>query len=767
MMISTEQTFYDALKDLFIGEKVEGKSGFINLMKIKASYYKKTLKVLQSDIERELRVFPEFREELFEKLYNFFKNYFSESGSIYFNDTPYSDNIYEKVYTNNRDVLLFWKTRMLYYVKSDIQAESFEIEIDGQKFFFDVSELEHKKAWEKRDLVFILKGIIDNVISLTVKYSERGQKTKLEEIVKELQIHGNNHVSEDTLEKVFILFQRQNEVDYFINRDVKRFLKEKLNLWLSQYVITEDSEFNEERIKQLKIFRKIANSIIDFISQFETELLRIWQKPKFVLNSNYVITLDKIASRNNGYTLIKKIIESPNINDQIKEWINLKIIDEQFNPENIIIDNGRDIKLSPKYKTLPLDLKYFNELLPEIVALYDNIDDNLDGWLINSENWQALNTILPKFRKKVQTIYIDPPFIKTQDADYFYKVNFKDATWMTLLHNRLELAKEFLKSTGNIFVCSDNSCNHYTHAILNELFKNFRGEIIWCYEKPGGGEKYFKNNHASIYFYSKGEDYVFNPIFVPRKGESELTKRNGKFETDYEGKKAPDWWNDIPSFATAMTARERIVKLLGVQFPTQQPERLLQRIIEASSNEGDFIMDFFLGSATSIAVAHKLKRKWIGIELGDHFETVIMPRMKIALAGKQKGRSDTKLSEDVGWKGGGFFKYYQLEQYEQTLSRVKYEDTEPFIEDYEDPYNVYAFLKDIKLLESIEIQEDKVKVNFSRLYENIDIAETISNLLGKRIVKYKNDKVELANNIIIDANNLDYKIIKPLIWWEK
>jgi len=248
--------------------------------------------------------------------------------------------------------------------------------------------------------------------------------------------------------------------------------------------------------------------------------------------------------------------------------------------------------------------------------------------------------------------------------------------------------------------------------------------------------------------------------------QSELKKREGKFETDYEGKKAPDWWDDIPSFATAMTARERIVRLLGIQFPTQQPERLLQRIIEASSNEGDLIMDFFLGSATSIAVAHKLKRKWIGIELGEHFETVILPRMKLVLAGKQKGRADTKLSEDLGWEGGGFFKYFQLEHYEQTLSRAKYNDNEPLLDFDENLYTAYAFLKDIKLLDSIEIQGDEVKVELSKLYENIDIAETVSNLLGKKIIKYRNEKIELDNNVIIDTKNLDYKMLKPLIWWE-
>jgi len=506
--------------------------------------------------------------------------------------------------------------------------------------------------------------------------------------------------------------------------------------------------------------------IIDFISQFEKELLRIWQKPKFVLNSNFVITLDRIAIKNNGIQTIKKIIESLNFTNQIEEWKELKIIDDNFSPEKILINTEDGIGLNPKYKTVPLDLKYFKELKPEILSLFDNIDGSLDGWLINSENWQALNTILPKFREKVQTIYIEPPFIKIQDADYFYKVNFKDSTWLTLLHNRLELAKEFLKSTGSIFVCTDNSCNIYANVLLNEMFKNFRGEIIWCYEKPGAGEKYFKNNHQTIYFYSNGDNYIFNPILVPRKGENELKKREGKFKTDYKGKKAPDWWVDIPSFATAMTARERMVRLLGIQFPTQQPERLLQRVIEASTNEGDLILDFFLGSGTSIAVSHKLRRKWIGIELGDHFNTIILPRMKLVLSGKQKGRHDTKLSEDIGWEGGGFFKYYELEQYEQTLTRVKYEDNEPFLEYAENPYDSYAFLKDKKLLESIEIKKDNVDVDLSKLYENIDIAETMSNLLGKKIIRYSNDKVELANEIIIDTKNLDYKILKPLIWWE-
>ncbi len=122
----SQERFYDALKELFVGAKVEGESGFINLMRIKSRYYTDgVFPRLQKDIEAALKSLghdpnvrhsgscPEsasFRQELFDKLYDFFHRYFSPSGSIYFQHTPSHKNIYEKVYTDDRDVVLFWKT---------------------------------------------------------------------------------------------------------------------------------------------------------------------------------------------------------------------------------------------------------------------------------------------------------------------------------------------------------------------------------------------------------------------------------------------------------------------------------------------------------------------------------------------------------------------------------------------------------------------------------------------------------------------------------
>ncbi|MCX7883406.1 MAG: hypothetical protein N2314_09325 [Brevinematales bacterium] len=111
--MSKEEDFYNILSELFVGGQVEGCGGFINLMRIKSNYYKKIEELLKKDMENALRKYSTFREELFDKLYDFFRRYFTESGSIYFNSTPFHNNVYEKVYTNDKDVVLFWKTQML------------------------------------------------------------------------------------------------------------------------------------------------------------------------------------------------------------------------------------------------------------------------------------------------------------------------------------------------------------------------------------------------------------------------------------------------------------------------------------------------------------------------------------------------------------------------------------------------------------------------------------------------------------------------------
>ena len=149
-----------------------------------------------------------------------------------------------------------------------------------------------------------------------------------------------------------------------------------------------------------------------------------------------------------------------------------------------------------------------------------------------------------------------------------------------------------------------------------------------------------------------------------------------------------------------------------------------------------------------------------GIEMGDHFYTFALPRMKRVIAAH---------TSDASSNDGGFFKCYELEQYEDVLRNIKYEDSEPFFKYGEDPLDQYVFLKDLKLLETMEVDysNSRIRVDFSKLCDDIDIAETLSILLGSRIKSIKGDEVELQMGRTINIKNLDYKLIKPLIWWGK
>ncbi len=349
--MTKEQKFYKALQDVFIGAKIEGEGGFVNLMRIKSNYYRRIEDILKKDIETALKAYPSFRDELFDKLYSFFSRYFTESGSIYFNSTPFHNNIYEKVYTDEKDVILFWKTQMLYYVKTDRIFRSLPVEFPsdrgvdakgGQgvlKFYFDASKIESKKANEKRSLIFELKNTPPSndatplkegnspsmkgwqakpdgvVIEFSVQYSEKGTKTKQDEILKAIKKKGIA-ITEEQLERAFRVFEKQSEVDFFINKNAKAFLQEQFKLWSYQYFwegagtpltpLQDGDAWSADRVNQLQILKNIAFKIIDFISQFEDELVKIWNKPKFVKNSNYVITLDRIMNTPPAHSPLNK-----------------------------------------------------------------------------------------------------------------------------------------------------------------------------------------------------------------------------------------------------------------------------------------------------------------------------------------------------------------------------------------------------------------------------------------------------------------------------
>jgi adenine-specific DNA-methyltransferase len=776
--------FFDVLKNIFIGAKIEGESGYVNLMRIKSKYYHEFKDQLLADIDSKLNeVGKSFEEELYNKLYTFFKKYFSESGSIYFSYTPLQEKVYERIYRDDKDVMLFWKTHMLYYVKTERLYKNLEIQDEETNIFylFDVSKLEHKKNNERKDLVFDFANaeFKDNKrqITLTVEYSKNGKKTKIDEILKQIKKAERvfNSLTEKQVERACGIFRKQSEVDYFINKNAKEFLREQFSLWVKGYLMDDETLFEADRLKQLKALQSIAFNIIDLVSQFEDELVKIWNKPKFAHSSNYVITLDRIADKD--FAILEKIIKHEGIKSQIEEWQELGVTDKKFKKEEIITSN----ELNEKWQFLPLDTKYFKEIEFEILGLFDDLDNQLDGWLIHSENYQALNSLKNKYKETIQCVYIDPPF--NTGSDFEYVDGYQDSTWLTLMADRIIAVKKLMSNTGSFYLHLDENANFLGRFVSNGIFydENFLREIIWDIQVLSGYKTQAKNwilGHQSILFYVKNKsDFLFNKQKQPHRKEYldrfDKEDEGGKYfdgrgdkvyleDAIRKGKAVGDVWFDIMSFQQNSTSKEKVAKSKEL---TQKPEKLLERIIKGSTNERDIIIDFFSGSGTSINSAQKLKRKWIGIELGEHINDTILPRLKETLNGKSH-REPCGISEDNNWQGGGFFKYYSFEQYEETLSKLTFEDKNALPN--QDIYHQYIFLKDLKLADKVlklDEESKQIKVDLTKLHEQIDIPETLSHLTGKFIKQILKDKVIFTDGSEIDLNNIDYKIVKPLIWW--
>jgi len=897
--MTKEQQFFNALKNIFIGVPVEGESGYINLMRMKAKYFKKVMMpAIQREVEEALQPFPEFREELFDKLYTFFKRYFTQSGSIGFFFTPYHQSVYEQVYTNEQDVILFWKTARLYYVKTDRLFRSMEVPLDSFRFFFDVSALEHKCANEKRELVFEFKERRnDGTLVFTVTYSEKGKTTKVAEIrraIKDalgLKNYTADVPSEETLEQAFRLFGRQSEVDYFICKDARSFLREQFDLWLWQYVLGKpgeesQTEWTETRIQQLKALKQIAYNVIDYIAAFEDELVKIWNKPKFVLKSGYVITLDRIAERDKK--LLGRIVEHPGFDKQLKEWKELGMVDEKFTAEMLWQNTLAGKELHSRYRFLPLDTKYFKDLELQIIGLFDDLDAALDGWLIKSENYQALNTMLPKFRERVKCVYIDPPY-NTGNDEFIYQNRYRHSSWLTMMENRLQLAREWMREDGVIFISIDRNERDYLTILGQMVFgpEGYLNTFVWINNLTGrqissrgaagtheyvlafGGQNVrtlsasvvkFKNMMPSAY---KGFDYEIREDNIgPYVLKNELCNTNSKFneetrpnlvfnihynfetgeikfsdigdEIEFEGfvKIPPKQNNDgvhryhawrwgkekilkekhnlefvkcgdqvriytkvrdfevtalkdvITDIRTSLSAEE-ISALFRVPVFMDYPKPVsFVEIFASQAGPEDFIADFFAGSGTTAHAVINLnredggKRKYILVEMADYFYTVLLPRIKKAVF-SDKWRDGKAQPEGKGISH--FVKYYELEQYEDVLRRASYADDADLFSDPNEPVR-YLFLRDTKMLDNaetgekvmeVDLEKGTVKVDLFKLYPDIDLAETLSNLTGKWIRRIHPDpeeptkpgKVEFQDGTEIDLKNPDWRLIKPLIWW--
>lgn len=685
--------------------------------------------------------------EVYSHLTTFFSRYYD--GGDFISQRRYKKDVYAIPY-EGEEVKLHWANADQYYIKTSECFRSYRFTIsNGKKVDFSLKEasveqnnnlarnnMEHRfalfeehpidvegdtlyinftyelypKAKKQNDFIVKAYDTVKGMIPTDFAGVFEPRPTEKDRSRTLLQKHLNDYVARNTF-------------DYFIHKDLNGFLSRELDFFIkNEILVIDDIDAQNpkdfvQHLSVIKAIKTVGKKIITFLASLEDFQKKLWLKKKFVVQSDYCITLDRIP---------EDIYPEICANDkQREEWVRLFAIDKI---EGDLTTEAYSIPLSLEFLRqnpfLVLDTAFFGKTFKHKLQsiLSDNgLDAQCNGLLIKSENFQALRLISTKYKKSVSCIYIDPPFNLKQNGDFLYRTDYKDSTWSTLLHNRLCESTDFMSDNSFFYLRCDNNGNHLVRHIMNNVFgeDKFLSEILVQRIRKnvtGQGRISLPLANDSLFLYSNTDEYVFHNPYVKLKETREAYWRRvddssgfrnpptrilfGKEFKPYkydahfkysqesmdrmvtEGRMRiickncgePHYkgnWTCCPKCGCTdatpqykVEATDKIIldtnwlDIAGYSsktgFSTENAEVLLDRAIEVCSAPNDIVMDYFGGSGTTMAVAAKKNRKYIGIEMGDQFETFIEPRMRqICFSGISH-----------------CFKYMRLEQYEDTLNNL-------------------------------------------------------------------------------------------------
>jgi site-specific DNA-methyltransferase (adenine-specific) len=341
-------------------------------------------------------------------------------------------------------------------------------------------------------------------------------------------------------------------------------------------------------------------------------------------------------------------------------------------------------------------LKAYEDLFTysEVIALKDYHGDSCINEFYKGDNLFVIAKLIKEdYEGKIDLIYVDPPFltkskhngkinISYQNKEYTFELFAYDDTWeeglysyLRMLYPRLYLMKKLLSERGTIYVHLDYRTVHYVKILMDEIFgeENFLNEIIWAYKSGGVSKRYYSRKHDNILVYTKTKNYIFNP---------QKEKSYNRDFKPYRFKGVAEYKDEIGWYTLVNLKDVWQVDMVGrtsserVNYATQKPEKLLERIILTSSDENSIVADFFAGSGTLGAVAERLNRRWIMSDKGDLSSITIYKRLLnnqynpfICFKEKGKERDGGKLSIKSGMVENGLLKI-QLEKYEIDLENI-------------------------------------------------------------------------------------------------
>lgn len=791
--------------------------------------------------------------DVYSALYNFFSRYYDEGDFI--SKRRYKEGVYAIPY-EGEEVKLYWANQDQYYIKTSENFKDYTFKAgdytvhfllvdattehnnnketdDNKRQFMLFTEDEEKYPgiktfdFSEEEKTINIRFIFDIPENKKAKYQDLNAaaikqwlSTQPTNVMMELlRIVNPDAKTKDqisVIEKHLKAYVAKNTFDYFIHKDLGAFLTRELDFFIKNEVMhlddldTENEVRVETYIAKVRAIKQVGRVIINFLAQIENFQKKLWLKKKFVVETNWCITLDRIPEQ--FYEEIRQNTE------QVQEWIKMYEVNlmqpdlehtEIFTPIPSVLflkQNGK----------LVVDTKYFTEdFKNRLLSSYDDLEKEINGQLVCSENFQALSLLEKKYKEAIRGCYIDPPFNLGENGDYLYRVDYKDSTWLSLIYDRILLLKNILKNDGSLFVRCSHDGNMILRQMMNEAYgiQNYRNEIILrrAEETKGDLNKQFESiksitvNYDNLYWYSKNPSARFSKIIKPISSEKadshwhsfwkamdrptmryeilgiDLTLHYGQwmweknraqkavdnykiYERDYEPKgiSLDDYWiqtgkklefvkrdgNKVGSIKywipprTETMADTNWLDIKGYAnkwgFKTENSEGVLKRVIESLSDKNEYVIDFFLGSGTTAAVALKLSRKFIGVDMGDQLYTVALPRIKYVLNGETSG-----ISNQCTYRGGGIVKYLRLESYEDALSNIELKKNDDYASLFGDDYMI-NYMLDIEAKGSL-LNLKAFKTPFS--YEmniteknetkphKVDICETFNYLIGLTVLR--------------------------------
>lgn len=469
----------------------------------------------------------ELQNTTFSHLTNFFKRYYKDGDFI--SQRRYKDDVYAIPY-QGEEVKLHWANHDQYYIKTSEYFKNYRFKLRNGKWInFELREASteqnnNKSQNGERKFKLAEENVYQeegNALTIYFTYEPMSKKKKQDKLMSD----AFNQLKEElpsawltellqpkptkkdknrtVLQKHLKDYTARNTFDYFIHKDLGKFLCRELDFYVKNEILhIDDIDLDKEEsyrqaLQVIKAFKKVGLKIIEFLTQLEEFQKKLWLKKKFVLQSDYCITLDRID---------EEFYADITANDrQREEWINLYAIDEL---------EGYSKPLTTDFlkenKFLMADTQFYDrEWKYKVLATIDQLDEQIGGLMINSENFQAIKILQERFKKQINCIYADPPY-NAKSSEILYKNSFKHSSWMSFMHNRIDETKEILSKEGCSIIAIDENERDRLGLLLEEIFPDDVQDCITVVHNPAGvqGKNFSYTHESAIFVYPNDGEYI-------------------------------------------------------------------------------------------------------------------------------------------------------------------------------------------------------------------------------------------------------------------